>query len=72
MGPALPRFVATRSTLRHCRNDWQRNLPASIIVALRIRDPRKAFSHTQIGIFVRSTTGLIFHEKYSFLTLHPA
>jgi hypothetical protein len=29
------------------------------------------FSPHEIGIFVRSTVGLIFREKYSFLTLHP-
>ena len=32
VGRALPGSVATRSTLRHCRNDWRRNLSASIIV----------------------------------------
>jgi hypothetical protein len=26
----------------------------------------------EIGVFVRSTVGLTFREKYSFLTLHPA
>jgi hypothetical protein len=25
----------------------------------------------EIGIFVRSTAGLTFREKYSFLALHP-
>jgi nitroreductase len=30
-GPALPKSVATRSTLGHCRNGWQRSFPASVI-----------------------------------------
>jgi hypothetical protein len=46
-------------------------LPVSIIVACRIRDPRKGVQPGEIGIFVRSTAGLMFREKYSFLTLHP-
>jgi hypothetical protein len=46
-------------------------LPASIIIACRIRDLRKGHQPGEIGIFVRSTAGLMFREKYSFLTLHP-
>jgi hypothetical protein len=46
-------------------------LPVSIIVACRIRDPRKGVQPGEIGIFVRSTAGLMFRENYSFLTLHP-
>jgi hypothetical protein len=33
--------------------------------------PEKAFSRAS-GIFVRSTAGLTFREKYSFLTLYAA
>jgi hypothetical protein len=54
------------------RNDWQRNLPVSIIVACRIRGPRKGVQQHEIGIFVRSTAGLTFRDKYSFLTLYAA
>jgi hypothetical protein len=46
-------------------------LPVSIIDACRIRDPRKGVQPGEIGIFVRSTAGLMFREKYNFLTLHP-
>jgi len=58
---------------RHCRNDWQRNLPASIIVACCIRRSAKRRSAGRARhLRVRSTAGLIFREQYSFLTLHPA
>jgi hypothetical protein len=39
--------------------------------ASSIRNPSKVVQPQEIGIFVRSTAGLIFREKYSFLTLHP-
>jgi hypothetical protein len=37
-----------------------------------IRDPRKGVQPDESGIFVRSTAGLTFREKYSFLTLYAA
>jgi hypothetical protein len=31
----------------------------------------KIFSRANLALLARSTTGLKFREKYSFLTLHP-
>jgi len=46
-------------------------LPASIIVACRIRDPRKGVQPGEIGIFASARpAGLTLREKYSFLTLY--